>query len=171
MRKRFFLHSQHICQLQLNDLAMPTDKEISERIRDLTDQGVCKAKSVKAIIDSSNNIPSQRFSPSLERISALIQYNQNRYCQLKFILPHLLRMYVCMYINIYILYIYGYGSSRSENAWYQVDQYIGPNTKRGQCIGLGIRYSLISLANSLSNMDVGASPASTCSHISSKSEE
>ena len=117
MRKRFFLRSQHICQLQLNDLAMPTDKEISERIRDLTDQGVCKAKSVKAIIDSSNNIPSQRFSPSLERISALIQYNQNRYCQLKFILLHLLhcvhvcvcvracvrtyvRMYVCMYVNI-----------------------------------------------------------------------
>ena len=108
MRKRFFLHSQHICQLQLNDLAMPTDKEISERIRDLTDQGVCKAKSVKAIIDSSNNIPSQRFSPSLERISALIQYNQNRYCQLKFLLLHCIsiilctRMYLCMYVRIFM---------------------------------------------------------------------
>ena len=35
----------------------------------------------------------------------------------------------------------------------------------------GIRYSFISLAISLSNVDVGASPASTCSHISSKSEK
>ena len=35
----------------------------------------------------------------------------------------------------------------------------------------GIKYSFISLAISLSNVDMGAIPASTCSHISSKSEE
>ena len=58
-------------------------------------------------------------------------------------------MYVCTYVNEYL---------------FMDMHHQGVTTP-------AIRYSLISLANCLSNVDVGASPASTCSHISLKSEE